>query len=270
MAVIVGGRLLQIVQPFSSTSPSVSSRPSPQFPSKLYPSIVLPSSSLSPFQFSRTMSQKQGSLASGAAASSTVSTSTSQFSGDIGEILGDVTIFAATGESVAFKDLWDQNEGLAVVAFLRHFGCPFCWEFASVLKESKPRFDSAGLKLIVVGVGTPEKACMLAERLPFPLECLFADPECKAYDVLGLYSGFGRTFFNPASMKAFSRFDSLKKAVKNYTIKATPDGSSGVLQQGGVFVFKGKQLLYAWKDEGTGDHAPLDEIFDVCCKVQAA
>ncbi|KNA02757.1 hypothetical protein SOVF_215660 [Spinacia oleracea] len=34
-----------------------------------------------------------------------------------------------------------------------------------------------------------------------------------------------------------------------------------------MLVFKGKQLLYARKDEGTGDHAPLDDIFNVCCNV---
>lgn len=156
---------------------------------------------------------------------------------------------------------------MAVVALLRHFGCLCCWELASALKESQARFDSAGVKLIAVGVGSPDKARILAERLPFPMDSLYADPDRKAYDVLGLYFGLGRTFFNPASAKLFSRFEALQKAVKNYTIEATPDDRSSVLQQGGMFVFKGKQLLYARKDEGTGDHAPLDDVLDVCCKV---
>ncbi|KAL5556753.1 hypothetical protein UlMin_038989 [Ulmus minor] len=190
----------------------------------------------------------------------------SEFSPSIGEMLGDVGIFTAAGEPVKFNELWDQNEGIAVVALLRHFGCPCCWELASTLKESKARFDSAGVKLIAVGVGTPNKARILADRLPFPMDCLYADPDRKAYDVFGLYYGFGRTFFNPASAKVFSRFEALQKATQNYTIEATPDDRSSVLQQGGMFVFKGKQLLYARKDEGTGDHAPLDDIFDVCCK----
>ncbi|TYG98279.1 hypothetical protein ES288_A10G104800v1 [Gossypium darwinii] len=107
-------------------------------------------------------------------------------------------------------------------------------------------------------------------EVPFPMDSLYADPERKAYDVLGLYYGLGRTFFNPASAKVFSRLDKVKKAMENYTIKATPDDTSSVLQQGGMFVFKGKQLLYARKDEGTGDHAPLDDIFDVCCKTPVA
>ncbi|KAG2535528.1 hypothetical protein PVAP13_9NG121000 [Panicum virgatum] len=168
-----------------------------------------------------------------------------------GDALGGVEIYsAATGEPVLFRDLWDQNEGMAVVALLRHFGCPCCWELAAVLRDTKERFDSAGVKLIAVGVGTPAKARILAERLPFPLEYLYADPERK--------------------VKVFSRFDSLREAVKNYTIEATPDDRAGVLQQGGMFVFKGKELLYARKDEGTGDHAPLDDVLNICCKVPVA
>lgn len=41
------------------------------------------------------------------------------------------------------------------------------WELASALKESKAKFDSAGVKLIAVGVGTPDKARILAERVTF-------------------------------------------------------------------------------------------------------
>ncbi|KAI6695056.1 hypothetical protein NL676_022766 [Syzygium grande] len=105
--------------------------------------------------------------------------SASDISPDISDALGDVRIFTASGQPVMFMDLLDQNEGMAVVALLRHFGCPCCWELASALKESKAKFDSAGVKLIAVGVGTPNKARILAERLPFPMDCLYADPERK-------------------------------------------------------------------------------------------
>ncbi|XP_010559294.1 PREDICTED: prostamide/prostaglandin F synthase [Tarenaya hassleriana] len=192
------------------------------------------------------------------------------FGEDIGQAVGGVAIFTASGERVLFRDLWDQNNGLAAVVLLRHFGCMCCWELASALKEVKPRFEQAGVKLIAVGVGTPDKARMLATRLPFPMECLYADPERKAYDVLGLYYGFGRTFFNPASAKVFSRFNELREATKNYTIEATPEDRSSVLQQGGTFVFRGNKLMYGRKDEGTGDHASLDHVLDLCCKAPVA
>lgn len=34
-----------------------------------------------------------------------------------------------------------------------------------MLRDTKERFDSAGVKLIAVGVGTPDKARILAERV---------------------------------------------------------------------------------------------------------
>ncbi|KAF8404842.1 hypothetical protein HHK36_009731 [Tetracentron sinense] len=254
---VVSAQTLLFQQPRALPS---SSHPSlPQFPA-----IHHPSSPFSSINLRSKKLTKKSSLRFVARASP------SEFSDGISEILGDVGVFTAAGEPVLFKDLWDQKEGMAVVALLRHFGCPCCWELASALKESKPSFESAGVKLIAVGVGSPDKARILAQRLPFPLDCLYADPDRKAYDVLGLYYGFGRTFFNPASAKVFSRFETLQKAVKNYTVEATPYDRGSVLQQGGMFVFKGKQLLYARKDEGTGDHAPLDEILDICCKVPAA
>ncbi|XP_078170985.1 thioredoxin-like protein AAED1, chloroplastic isoform X2 [Carex rostrata] len=164
------------------------------------------------------------------------------------DTLGQVSIYSASsGEAVLIKDLWDQTGEVAVVVLLRHFGCVCCWELASVLRDAKSKFESAGVKLIAIGVGTPDKARILAERLPFPLENLYADPDRKR--------------------KVFSRFESIKEATKNYTMKATPSDVSSVLQQGGMFVFKGKELMYARKDEGTGDHAPLDDVLNICCRV---
>ncbi|XP_006650537.3 prostamide/prostaglandin F synthase-like [Oryza brachyantha] len=187
------------------------------------------------------------------------------------DALGGVSVLAAgTGDAVPLTELWDPTEGVAVVALLRHFGCFCCWELASVLKDSMAKFEEGGAKLIAIGVGTPDKARILADRLPFPIDNLYADPDRKAYDVLGMYHGVGRTLFSPASAKIYSRLDYIKKATKNYTLEGTPANLTGVLQQGGMLVFRGKQLLYSWKDEGTGDHAPLDDVLNVCCKAPAA
>jgi len=42
---------------------------------------------------------------------------------------------------------------------------PHSWELAAVLRDTKERFDSAGVKLIAVGVGTSAKARILADRV---------------------------------------------------------------------------------------------------------
>uniref|UniRef100_A0A1D1Y6J2 UPF0308 protein C9orf21 n=1 Tax=Anthurium amnicola TaxID=1678845 RepID=A0A1D1Y6J2_9ARAE len=69
------------------------------------------------------------------AASSSASPSSVASSADV---LRDVAIYSAlTGEPVLFGDLWDQNEGMAVVALLRHFGC-FCWyDYILLVKSAK-------------------------------------------------------------------------------------------------------------------------------------
>lgn len=58
------------------------------------------------------------------------------------------------------------NPKSGLIDALLSFAC-FSWELASALKESKERFDSAGVKLIAVGVGTPDKARLLAERVNY-------------------------------------------------------------------------------------------------------
>lgn len=44
------------------------------------------------------------------------------------------------------------------------------WEFAAALRDSKPKFDAAGFKLITIGVGPPSKAQVLAEKVVFVLD----------------------------------------------------------------------------------------------------
>lgn len=181
-----------------------------------------------------------------------------------------ITIYATDGQPVKFSELWDHRNGKAIVAFLRHFGCPFCWEFAAALREAKPKFDAAGFKLITIGVGPSSKAQVLSEKLPFPADCLYADPDRKAYDALGLYHGVARTWLNPASMQIFTRLDKVADAVKGWNLDVMPDNTAATLQQGGVYVFEGSKVLYARKDESTGDHSKIDDILGSCCSTVMA
>lgn len=68
--------------------------------------------------------------------------------------------------------LWISWYNIDVVSSVSFFGLtvgsvlpPYSWELASVLRDTKERFDSAGVKLIAIGVGTPAKARILAERV---------------------------------------------------------------------------------------------------------
>lgn len=49
--------------------------------------------------------------------------------------------------------------------------------------------------------GVPEKGKAFCEKVPFPEDALFLDPERAAYKELSLFEGVGRTFFALATPK---------------------------------------------------------------------
>jgi hypothetical protein len=141
----------------------------------------------------------------------------------------------------------------------------------------KPSLDEQDVALVCVGIGSPESACEFAERAEFPVDCLYVDPTRKAYKALGLYGDLDGTeglFFDPKVVEGVRRLfldkstgeglkkrgtDGLKAATKNFKPLPPPEPRDAV-QQGGLYVFRGREVLYAHKDQGTGDHAEPDEI----------
>ncbi|CAM6118149.1 unnamed protein product [Calypogeia fissa] len=184
--------------------------------------------------------------------------------------IAPITIYTAfEGKPVQFQDLWDQKNGMALVAFLRHFGCTYCWEFAGQLRDAKPTLDATGVKLITIGVGKPDKAQLMAEKINFPIECLYCDDDRKAYRALELPGDAG-TFFFPKKYpipKLAASWGSIQKVLSNGYQVSAPDDKTGVMQQGGLYVFKGQEVLYARKEEHVGDHPDLKEVLGVCCTI---
>jgi hypothetical protein len=37
-----------------------------------------------------------------------------------------------------------------------------------------------------------------------------------------------------------------------------------------MFVFRGNELMYTWRDEATDNHAPMDDVLSACLKVPVA
>jgi hypothetical protein len=63
--------------------------------------------------------------------------------------------------------LLSKNEKKLEFVLICHLFCFFfqSWELAFASKESKQRFDAAGVKLVAVGVGIPDKARILIDRV---------------------------------------------------------------------------------------------------------
>lgn len=126
-------------------------------------------------------------------------------------------------------------------------------------------------------MGTPESGRKFCSKLPFPEDTLFVDPERRAYEVLQLYKEFAAPGSNgfDALSKTWNALqkrglDSVRDAAKNYEMIPPPNNDlSAVTQQGGLFVFDGDKVLYAWRDGTVADHAPMEEIMGACCPAAA-
>ena len=53
--------------------------------------------------------------------------------------------------------------------------------------------------MYAVGIGTSEKAQLVADHVGYSPDKLLADPDNLLYDALQLNSGLQRTFFNPST-----------------------------------------------------------------------
>lgn len=132
-------------------------------------------------------------------------------------------------------------------------------------REAVPELDAAGVKLLAVGIGTPERGAEFAAHVGFDPQRLFTDPENLLYDALEFKKDIASLAFDPAT--PFSLLDraqsgqltDLTTALSKWKPWIPPKLDQG-LQQGGVLVFDGDKTLYERKDPATGAHAPLDVV----------
>ncbi|XP_065629973.1 histone-lysine N-methyltransferase, H3 lysine-9 specific SUVH6-like [Quercus suber] len=78
-----------------------------------------------------------------------VGASTSPFSPNIADTLGDVIIFTAAGDPVFFKDLWDQNQRIAVVALLSFEALWMPFQRLFVQEDFQFSFNGSGVGMEV-------------------------------------------------------------------------------------------------------------------------
>lgn len=163
----------------------------------------------------------------------------------------------------------------------------FCWEQGAALAAVKPSLEAAGCSLLTVGIGTPEKAREFAERVGYPVEDLYTDETRAAYKALEMYGDLDGTegmFFDPKVVEGVRRLfftritgerikergqEGIRKAMENYK-PLMPSEPRDTVQQGGTFVFRGTETLFAHKDEATADHADLALVVEAAAAGAAA
>lgn len=132
-------------------------------------------------------------------------------------------------------------------------------------REVIPRCAAADARLVVVSIGTLERARDFARENDFPIEYLYADEESETYEALRLKKGLKATFLERTTPESILRrwtkdgAKDLLGVLRRWKPWLPPRPDQGY-QQGGTFVFRGTKTVYASYDESTGSHAPVEDI----------
>ncbi|GAQ86414.1 hypothetical protein KFL_002870180 [Klebsormidium nitens] len=110
---------------------------------------------------------------------------------DYDALKGVQVLEAASGQPVELLSLWAAKPGVRVVIpFMTHFADLSSWEFAQKLAKKLPELQANGVRIVAVGLGSPDNARRFAETVGFPLQLLYADPTGACYRALNFSPGF--------------------------------------------------------------------------------
>jgi hypothetical protein len=120
------------------------------------------------------------------------------------------------------------------------------------LRDNHDRFVEKGIRVVVVGQGTPDDLAAFLETRPVPFET-FVDPERAAYRLYNLPRGNWRQVaYDPSVLRAGAA-----AAREGHFVGATVgDG----MQLPGSFVIKDDVVVYAHRGKLSSDIAPMDEL----------
>jgi peroxiredoxin len=123
------------------------------------------------------------------------------------------------------------------------------------LRDDRERFEKAGAGVVLIGLGTPDRAGWFCEDKSIPFPCL-ADPEQRAYEAYGLRKA-GITEI----LRAENGLKYLRLNLNAETRQRPAKRDEDVLQLGGTFVVdRGGVIRYAHRNRHTGDNPPNEEV----------
>jgi hypothetical protein len=159
-----------------------------------------------------------------------------------------------TGLSLAPGRLRDQlGTGLALVVFLRHFGCMFCRETLADMRavsESDPRFPDP---LFFFQGSSAEGRAFL--RRYWPRLRAVSDPAGEFYEAFGIPRGGPIKMFRPAVWSARSR--AMARGHRN------GERSGDIWRMPGVFLVRGSQVVWAHAYRHAADHPDYELICEL-------
>ena len=164
-------------------------------------------------------------------------------------VLDNMVVFDPEGRRVRLGQLWADR--IAVLVFVRHFGCVLCRQQIGDITPLFDRVKAMGADLVVVGHGSVEEARTFREeeKLRIPL---LTDPTRQSHDVLGMRRGLTSLITGSSLGRAFTAWHS---GYRQSRVAGDP------LQQGGVVVIApGGVEHFRFISREAGDHPTSEQI----------
>jgi peroxiredoxin len=172
--------------------------------------------------------------------------------------LEDVVLQDHEGVPVRLADIWKDRP--AVLVFMRHYGCVFCRDQAVQLHKLRDEFEEAGVRLVVIGHGTPEMAAAFRRAQGVDLPVL-VDPDRRVYETIGAKVATLDELIGPRQILA-----GLLAAVSSRTRQGSIAVHQGRIighaaQLGGVLVVApDSSLRYVYLADHASDYPPAREV----------
>jgi peroxiredoxin len=167
----------------------------------------------------------------------------------VGAMAPDIELKNDRGEQVRLSDYWKRRPLLLV--FLRHLGCPLCFDHVAQLRTRYGDLEAAGLGAAAVTMGDAAQAAKFRESQNLPCDVL-ADPKLRSYQAYGLEKGALWQYAGPQMW-----WRGLTSVLRYGAARPVGD----VKQMPGAFVIdQDGKILYAHRAVHSGDHESYDEI----------
>jgi peroxiredoxin len=113
----------------------------------------------------------------------------------------DLAFTNADGAEIHLSDFWESAPNGIVLVFLRHFGCIFCRDHSTQLREHYAEFQDRGWQVVAIGQGTQARAAKFRadNDLPYPI---LGDRSLDSYRAYGLTHGGMGGLLQPKSWPA--------------------------------------------------------------------
>lgn len=182
--------------------------------------------------------------------------------------LEDVVLQDHEGRPIRLGDVWGDRP--AVLVFIRHYGCVFCRDQAVKLHRLRDDFESSGVRLVIIGHGTPAMAASFRRSQGVDIPVL-VDPDRRVYEAVGAKLATLPELIGPRQILAGLRAAIGSRLRQGDIVVHQGRIIGNAAQLGGVLVVTPDGAVrYSHLAEDASDYPPAREVLAAARAVQAS